>query len=367
MAYWSRGKDGRVRVFEYVNGRIKAVPRKETKHLDTAESHQIDWWVTTHHPTNRPKTKSRSDIKLTALVDRWVQWRIRRGRDVRMLQRHRNLLLNWAIPFFLERTNDVHQWPSVSAKLLDSLDGRVSPESIRHINIALRQLWQWMQLERIIINGELLPLQQPIISKNNTPLPHSVQPKEVLEWVIANKDMEVGLMALLGYFLSLRPFEIFGLERGDFVAGTAATFLECAKAMNECGLYNRLAVKIQRQRNGKGEIKKCKTVASVAYVCCFDEKAAKEIVNRIQFIDGLLFKKHKPDWYMKAWSKSGMKPLSLKDLRRASLYWLGNEKMGTKPLQLQHHARHTRFETTQLYLRRPTEFTDTHPTLDLEA
>jgi hypothetical protein len=55
-----------------------------------------------------------------------------------------------------------------------------------------------------------------------------------------------------------------------------------------------------------------------------------------------------------------------KDLRRASLYWLGHETQ-ISLLQLMKHARHSSTETTLKYLRRPAESLEEWSVLDLEA
>ncbi len=56
----------------------------------------------------------------------------------------------------------------------------------------------------------------------------------------------------------------------------------------------------------------------------------------------------------------------MKDLRRASIYWLGHHtNIGI--IELKSHARHKRVDTTALYLRRPEEQIDELDALDLDA
>ena len=56
----------------------------------------------------------------------------------------------------------------------------------------------------------------------------------------------------------------------------------------------------------------------------------------------------------------------MKDLRRASLYWLGHHtQLGL--IELKSHARHSKSDTTLLYLRRPNEELDEVDDLNLEA
>jgi hypothetical protein len=75
----------------------------------------------------------------------------------------------------------------------------------------------------------------------------------------------------------------------------------------------------------------------------------------------------KPERWIKLWSKSGIKDIALKDLRRASLYWLGHYTNITL-VGLQSHARHADPKTTALYYRRPDEeFEGSLDELDLDA
>ena len=50
----------------------------------------------------------------------------------------------------------------------------------------------------------------------------------------------------------------------------------------------------------------------------------------------------------------GYPGMTLKDLRRASLYWLGHYS-SVDLVALKNHARHRNVETTSLYTRRPLE------------
>jgi hypothetical protein len=114
------------------------------------------------------------------------------------------------------------------------------------------------------------------------------------------------------------------------------------------GQYNRFAVRVDRQRKTKQS--KPPKGDSYGWVACFDERAAKAIVELVRVIDGDLFPLSLSR-YETLWRRTEL-GLDIKDLRRASLYWLGHYT----PIQLiplMNHARHKHSSTTLLYLRRP--------------
>ena len=102
----------------------------------------------------------------------------------------------------------------------------------------------------------------------------------------------------------------------------------------------------------------------------FNEKAAKLIVQILKHIENdqeLIFAKHTNDTWFRKWEESGYANVTLKDLRRASLGYLGHHtKFELVPLK--NHARHSKVDTTMQYLRRPAEkVEDKNDYLDLEA
>ncbi len=72
--------------------------------------------------------------------------------------------------------------------------------------------------------------------------------------------------------------------------------------------------------------------------------------------------------WSKMWKKAGINKITLKDLRRASLYWLGHYSE-LNFVDLKNHARHSQPSTTPLYVRRPEEAFDEvgGAMLDLDA
>ncbi len=142
--------------------------------------------------------------------------------------------------------------------------------------------------------------------------------------------------------------------REDFRAGRQVEQLECSKAMRRAGRFSRLTVRVSIQRDDYGQMKTPKASSS-GWVACFDETAAKHLVEALtKHKNSTLFPKSNNAYY-KLWKSSGAST-SIKDLRRASLYYLAHyTKMQSYPLDIQKHARHKDFKTTQLYLRRPSE------------
>jgi hypothetical protein len=126
---------------------------------------------------------------------------------------------------------------------------------------------------------------------------------------------------------------------------------------------------VTKQRDQSNKIKKPKTAASIAWVNCFDEIAAVLIVERIKRIseESLLISRDVTNFY-KTWAENGIKDATPKDMRRAALHYLGFEtKMGTEPLSLQKHARHTSMSTTLKYCRRPEDDIKSQGDLDLDS
>lgn len=175
------------------------------------------------------------------------------------------------------------------------------------------------------------------------------------------------MMALLGFFFSLRTQELFALRPMDFRAGSQASFLECCKVMGRFKLFSKFAVHVHRQRKKNGEFNHPKSYSN-GWFSCFHEQGAKEIVKRLKVIEDkeqLIFD-HLPDWNIKLWKRKGIPNITLKDLRRASLYWLGHQN-DIDLVALKHHARHSKVDTTMLYLRRPGEEVDGGFELDLDG
>jgi len=143
---------------------------------------------------------------------------------------------------------------------------------------------------------------------------------------------------------------------------------QCSKNMVKTVGFGRFVVQITQQRQQSGKISTPKTKGSRAWVACFNKDAAALIIALTKNRDPqeLLFNKYMSIWYGKLWAKYGIKDVTLKDLRRASILWLG-QSAGMEPLHLMKHARHSSIETTMLYCRQPEEKAEDWVALDLDA
>jgi hypothetical protein len=373
MSFWNRQR-GRVYVYVYKDGKQKALPRDKTRHLDAQPDTNVEAWVHQYHVQFEGKKYNldtyTADRKLDALVKQFCDYLRSRKKNSNTVWMHEYKLKKYIIPFFILNDpplTNPDSWPSKSVRLLAYLqEKKLSVNYILKCNSSLRLFWKWLQEEGTISTPFALRLRNPIADTQATPLKFTLSPDEVLTWVKSQTNPDLAIMALTGYFFSIRTFEIFGLKKSDFRAGKAVQTLECSKVMTKYKLFDRFVVNIQRQRRRNGE-EFAPKVNSKGWVSCFHEEAAKLIIALIKDIpDNDFLLKYKGDWYFKLWRNEGIKDVTLKDLRRSSLYWLGHHTE-FELIPLRNHARHKRAETTLLYVRRPGEELDDFTTLNLEA
>lgn len=367
MAFYGR-KNGKVYVYYRQGGKQTQLKRHLTCHLDGAEPHQIEAFVSNigyKYEKLRlvPESGLYSDDRLSLLVEDFKKTRLAEGYALDTVRYQCNLLLDWGIPFFLsqkEPLKDPNQWPGVTNKLREYLRQRmIPPNAVRKLRTALLKFWQFLKEEGIIHTNQPLILYRCKENQKETPLKNVLQPSDVLSWAKkVDVPVEVKLMGLLGYFFSLRPQETFAVRKKDFDLGEDALKHECSKVMKELlNLKKFMALLVHQQRRADGSFLKPKA-HSKGWVCCFNEKASEMIVSLLKDAswEELLIASYKPNWQYSRWNKHGIEGITLKDLRRSSLYYLGQHtKMGERVLTLKLHARHSRLETTELYCRRPTE------------
>jgi integrase len=408
MAYWQRTSSGRVKV--YLTDGTYLPKRGLYEHLDNEPDHNVDSWVkdwaarsgnTTQDKTTPPIDSYWADL-ITGYIHTMVNGR--RKKSPKTASDHRKALAELIIPYFTQACNrsNPNDWPMVADQFLAWAEGRgVSVHKILKANSALYGFWEYLRTKQKILQGLGIEMMVPALSEEQTPLPRAVRPDEVLAYVAAVDQMfvpvgltvslaqlrqELKLMALLGYFFSLRPQETFALRRCDFVAGSKASeILACTVMQNHHlllaptqKLYGRLAVDIQRQRTQSGKFRTPKAY-SAGWVACFDERAARLLAPLLmQFKSDEPLFQHLPDRQFKWWGRYGIRAdgetlwdesktkISLKDLRRASILWLGHfTSLSLVPLM--GHARHKKEDTTRRYLRRPGERPDGDNILDLDA
>lgn len=376
MATWSRRfEGGAVQVFKKkVRGHATRVPRNLYKHLDGQPDHVIDAWVRDYETKFEGKNVTPDHLLIGTLktyVEDFLKYLAITGLEQNTVDYHRLCLQSYAVPFFLDRVvplRDVGQWPGVSVKMLEYLAERgVNPRMIRRVNQTLMKFWNWMRDEGLV-NLDLR-LRNPANKPTKTPLKYTLSPADALK-LMRDLPPQLRMFALCGYFFSLRPQETFALTKGDFRAGSSVLALECSKTLARVKLYSRFAVKLKDQRDAKDNVKELKTASSAAWVGCFNEEAAKLVVKTISELGDDVWFPHGYRYYSLRWEETW--PLqnglsfTFKDLRRASLYWLGHNTELTA-IELMKHARHVKLETTMLYLRRPDEIIESPMLLDLEA
>jgi hypothetical protein len=369
MAYWTRRPNRAVYVFDTVNGKQVALARKHTRHLDREPDHNVERWVqnwTLTHNIKRPAEGTLTHQDTLKLLDQFGDYQRSRGKAPKTVDDYRRFLADYVLPFFVqvENLSEPTQWPTKSVRLYHHLHTtrQAGPRTVDVCNVALRQFWKWL-VEEGVATGTL-HLRNSVKLANNTPLQFTLTPDQLLAHNF--KSPKIRLLALIGYFFSLRPQELVALRPCDFRAGSQAILLECCRVMNKAGLYNKFAVSVTRQRRGTEFVTPKR--GSSGFVACFNERAAKEIVASLRGLapDELIFPARIDQWY-KVWRGEGYPGLTLKDLsRRASVYFLGHYG-GLEFVGLKNHARHSDPATTALYVRRPGEDQGEFTELDLDA
>lgn len=387
MASWdynvSKGKRYvRVRARDE-SGKIRPLPRSLISHLDGQPRHIIQSWVDNYALTveaRMPGVYVVQDPALRELFRRFDVY-MRARKDASTCDGYRKALLDRVFPFLLARPEPLtnpEAWVHAAPRLLEYLEAKkVSVENILRANTAFKKFWAWLIEDGVLpVTMPDLRLRRPVRPTKTTPLKFTLNPDQVLAWCKKCPDPELKFMALMGYFCSLRPYETFGLTKAFFAAGKAAQDLECCKTMAQMQMFDRLAVYVARNRRARKrrveveKFKKPKTSASKAWVACFNEDAAKEIVKLVNKFpkDWDTFFQYAPRKCQEKWQENGMRGYSLKDLRRASAYWLGhNTEFSKHPILFQKHTRHKKMDTALLYLRRPEETTAEDDLLDLGA
>lgn len=356
MAFWAR-KGDRTYVYFYADGRQHVLPRAKTEHLDGQAGEAVDLWVRDFEAQQRGERSEqarRSTPRLAHQLDQYVAFLRKRGRAPGTVREIRSALVRFVLPFFLggdAPLTDPRDWSRRSIRFSDWLEGNGVGESMGRIAIrALRGFYAFLRDEGVVDVD--LRLRMPAKQPKTTPLKSHLSPTEVLQFCRDCPDRITVLAALLGYFFALRPQEAMAICVKDFSAGPSVCQLQCSRAMRKAGLFDRLAVRVERQRTADGRITAPKA-GSRGWVCCFDEGAARLLIRTLDGLasDARLLDREARRIYRR-WQSRGIPGVTLKDLRRASLHWLGHNT-DLHPINLQKHARHASFDTTQLYLRNP--------------
>lgn len=373
MAYWHYKTVKKYRYVFVYTAQGRPLSRAETKHLDARTPESIDAWVQDWALKNEGKAVRQDQIlwedsNLGKYLSDYIEYLKARGAASKTWKQQQSLLRRYAITYFLSHDpplRDPSSWPGVAVKLLPWMqEKKVTDPIIHRTNVALRGFWTWLQDEGLVHDQNPLRLRNPpgVSAGKKTPLSRVVTPDDVLAWALLAPP-DVRFLGLLGYFASLRPQETFLLARENFVAGSKAAELECCKSHAALDLFARFAVKIDAQLtpDGPDEVK----ANSGGWVGVWNEIAAQWIVKLVNGTSGRYLRGGLSHQYRR-WRKDGIMGITLKDLRRASLYWLAHHT-AIKEANLMKHSRHRRLETLTEYMRRPEETATRDDVLDLGA
>jgi hypothetical protein len=372
MGYPQRkGKAVYVYFHDPETGKNKPLPRDETRHLDGATDEQIKAWIQNYAAIHGYRVHNEEHVigdKWIKLVDNFLTTPEVTGKNIKTQGDYKRYLTQYVLVYFVNYLglNDLYQWTYKSGGLAAYLvnERKVSGYMVKKCNVALRMFWGYL-----IDTGEMhqsidLRLKTVKIPKPDTPLEKVYTPEDIFKMSV-KLPSDLRLMMLCGYFMSIRPQELFALKTTAFSAGVKAVDAECAKVMKSARLYNGLVAYIDEQRTQAGEYTDPKGGIK-AMVACFNKKAAEQIVALIKE----LRKPNQPylylkpnDHYFKRWDDLKL-GLTVKDTRRSSLYWLAHNTKLT-PVAIKNHARHTKMETTDKYLRRPKGVNEQDFDLDL--
>ena len=254
MAYWLRRNDGKVYAYtRYTDGKYHKKPRQisrtETKKLDGQDDTQVEQWVRDYefrwekNEKFQPDQVLLSDELLSAYLEKY-KLHLLKYRSKSTAFNRISTIRRYSIPFFLSQKppmKDPQLWVGVSVKMLEYFEKeKLSWSMICAINTDLRGFYKYLIEEGIVQHGRMLLLRFPKKSEGDkeTPLPFVVTPDEMLKFCSGVADPKVKLMGSLGYFFSLRPQEVFGLKKSDFIAKKEkVTTLDCVKHMTKSGLF----------------------------------------------------------------------------------------------------------------------------------
>ena len=350
MAYWKRLKSGAVRGW---NSDKSSIPRDSLRHLDNLSDDQVEAHFQNLNATAKVRKLDPEKLseKTRELIERFCRWKAGRGKHKDTVQQERHNLQ--IVALFFDPKGPVQTWPQHSMQLRSHLlDQGYKEPHIHKIQGTTNRFWEYARKHLRIVAGVLDfddAVEHSVVGE--TPLRRHATPEEVLTFVENCEHTDIKLIALLGYFASMRPQEIFATNRNDFIGGDDAENLECCKVMRAAGLFAGMAVYVQRQRGSRINDIRPPKWKTIAHVAIFSEEAALLLVQILTDLPVDLPFVHGNRHYTDRWKLLGMNLWDPKDPRRASIYWLANySRLELVPLSL--HARHKDTRTTGRYYRR---------------
>lgn len=357
---WAREKNGTVRIFECGTGGAKW-PRAKCHPFDTYTDEQLEGYIQNYNAKIGIQSKGVGVAESTAvLIEEWAVFLKLKDKNRGTVAEKRKHAYRCS-KYFETLTDDIKLWPQYSIDLATHLrkEGHSKLETAKTQN-NLRSFWAWLKKHKKRVSGALdLDEVTGYAIQQTARLSFSVTPEDVLEFVKSCTIPEIKIAALTAFFGGLRPHEVYALRRGYFHSKDFARNSESGKVMASIGLYDGLVVNVSKSRGKKIDEEGDPKKLSFGIVSIFDKRAAAELVKLIgdKPKDQPLFK-YTNGYYQHLWNGHGDKPakgypgLTLWDLRRAGVYYLGNFSQ-IKIESLKNWARHKKISTTALYFRQP--------------
>lgn len=355
---WHREPDGRVRIVERGVGG-KRWPRAACRTFDSKADDQIEAWAQNYNATIQSRiqpTDSTIPEVIYNLIQEFETYQGTKSLAIGTIKSDTRNIFK-ATEYFCSKTDNLALWLQHSVQLASHLQNvkKLKAGHTYQIQLSTNKFWNWLKRNKKLVDGVLdLDSVTGHAAGKDTPLQFHVKPEDVLKFVRSSTNESIKLLALCGYFGSLRPQETFALKLNDFIVGNKARPLEACSIMATLGLFDGLAIDIDKQRRATKREESTPKKNSKGLVAFFDKTGAELLVAVLKLVKadnrmGLFA--YNNQYYYDLWKQSGLPGITLKDLRRASVYWLGHHTQ-IKIEQLKEHARHKDIQTTSLYFRR---------------
>jgi len=383
MAHWHRKRKNHVYVYTWDREQSKQVslPRSYTKHLDNQTDSYIDSWVSDWALKHEHKKIQLQHLRMAGSIadqylNQYCDYLAAEGEltPKTIAQDHKQKLDKYVLPFFASQgCEHPNEWPEASIRMRDWLrDQGVTEGVIYRCNIAVKGFWKWLGEEKKTSSGYDLNLRTPKSSQrksSKTPLKVLVKPEQVYKLY---RDFRIPFTlrfyALVGYFFSLRPQEIFAVAPETFIAGNNRILkYELVQSFRKLDLDTRLVANVMTHRTETGSVEPCPEKKSGGVVPCWDKQGEELLFDALEKFYGGKFEHYRTNDKGYAMWKKYVYPIlgcTMKDMRRASIYHIGHHtSLATVITVVKDYARHSSLVTTELYLRSPDEETEPNTNL----
>ncbi len=377
-------------VYDPVTKTQRKLSRDEIAHLDSATDEQIATFRQLYIAKNRAQAKKTLKTVLAQtdeaqfLFEQFLaEYQSLRKTSDTTTSDEKGRWTGYITPYFVKEhaTKDVRLWYLHTAGFPPWLIG--SPLGInqqKKVIGLLERFGLYLARHRKIPEpwGFIKPTEN---TSKETPLEFEVLPQEVLDWS-ASREPRTAMLALLGYFASMRPEESFALKKSDILTSDdARNKAKTHLRFKQHGLGSGVSIDVKLAFKKTGKIGRPKSEVSRAVVNVFSPEAARRIAALLRLLpDGWLFPRRrrirkntyeylyddeKPmgrGTMFNYWEEHGFRKsraleepkrlVSLHDLRRASCLYLGRT-LDLPTTLVQEHLRHADIKTTLLYMRQP--------------